>query len=174
MRERSEQLDHLSRIDALTGCYNRRHIDEQMHHHGSSATRSALAMAVLMFDIDHFKKVNDTEGHHAGDVILQQFVRRLQMCVRAGDVVGRWGGEEFVVIAPHTDLTGALLLGERARAAVSDEPFDLGDHQLSITVSVGCAAGPCAAEMLMKLADGALYESKGNGRNRVTAAEPVI
>ena len=172
LRERSEQLDRLSRIDPLTDCYNRRHIDEQMHHHGSAAIRQAQALSVLMFDIDHFKKVNDTEGHHAGDIVLQQFVKRLQRLVRASDIVGRWGGEEFVVLAPQTDLASALVLGERARAAVSDEPFDLGDHELWITVSVGCASGPRTAALLLEAADGALYESKANGRNKVTAAPP--
>ena len=170
LRERNEQLDQLSRIDALTGCYNRRHIDEQLLHHGSFSIRYAQELSVLMFDIDHFKNVNDTQGHPAGDLVLKEFARRLSSVVRASDVVGRWGGEEFVIIAPHTDLNGATLLADRARVAVAAKPIDLGNAQLSITVSVGCASGIGQTSELMHSADTALYRSKTEGRNRVTAA----
>jgi two-component system cell cycle response regulator len=129
---------------------------------------------VLMFDIDHFKSVNDTEGHPGGDVVLQEFARRLQATVRADDLVGRWGGEEFIVIAPHTDLDGAMLLGERARRAIANTPFDIGDHVRGVTVSVGCAAGSTAGQQLVRAADIALYTSKSNGRNQVTPASPDL
>jgi len=173
LRERNDQLDLLSRIDPLTGCYNRRHIDEQLLRYGSSARRRAQPMAVLMLDIDHFKRVNDTEGHPGGDSVLQQVVHRLQSAVRADDVIGRWGGEEFVVIAPQTDMAGGMLLAERVRIAVGDTPMDLGDHTITVTVSVGCASGIDAGEALVAQADLALYQSKSGGRNRSTAAPPV-
>jgi len=172
LRERNDDLDRLSRIDPLTGCFNRRHVDDQMRFHGSLAARHNQPLAVLMFDIDHFKTVNDSEGHHAGDLVLKEFARRLQFAARQSDIVGRWGGEEFVVIAPQTDLASAVALAERARHAVADEPIVLADHGLCITVSVGCAAGVGSADALMQRADAAMYASKAAGRNRVTAAGP--
>ncbi|MEO5899961.1 MAG: diguanylate cyclase [Ilumatobacteraceae bacterium] len=173
LRERNDQLDRLSRIDPLTGCYNRRHIDEQLLRHASSARRRAQPMAVLMLDIDHFKRVNDTEGHPGGDIVLQQVVHRLQNAVRVDDLVGRWGGEEFVIIAPQTDLAGGMLLAERVRLAVADTPMDLGDHSITVTVSVGCASGIDDGTALLSQADVALYQSKSDGRNRSTAAAPL-
>jgi two-component system, cell cycle response regulator len=168
LRIRNEQLDRLSRVDGLTGLYNRRHIDEQLRNEIATAERHHQALAVLMLDIDHFKQVNDVEGHPAGDEVLRQFAARLAEVTRAGDIVGRWGGEEFVVIAPHTDRDGALGLGERIRAAVADQAMDLGDHTISVTVSVGCGIG-IEGGGLVERADAALYRSKHEGRDRVTA-----
>ena len=169
LRIRNDQLDKLSRIDGLTGLYNRRHIDEQLQKGLNIARRHDQPLAVLMLDIDHFKLINDVEGHPAGDRVLQEFARRLEAATRVGDVVGRWGGEEFIVIAPQTDMDGALQLGERIRAAVADEGMETGDHRVSVTVSIGCVVGLDAAE-LIDHADAALYRSKSEGRNRVTAA----
>lgn len=169
LRIRNDQLDKLSRIDGLTGLYNRRHIDEQLQKGLNIARRHDQPLAVLMLDIDHFKLINDVEGHPAGDRVLQEFARRLEAATRVGDVVGRWGGEEFIVIAPQTDMDGALRLGERIRAAVADEGMETGDHRVSVTVSIGCVVGLDAAE-LIDHADAALYRSKSEGRNRVTAA----
>jgi diguanylate cyclase (GGDEF)-like protein len=173
LRERNAQLDHLSRIDALTGCYNRRHIDEQLSHIGGSARRHAQPMALLMIDIDHFKRVNDMEGHLGGDLVLQQLVALLQSTVRAEDVVGRWGGEEFLVVAPQTDLAAGMALGERVRLVVAETPMNVGDHSIFVTVSVGCASGIDVAETLLQQADVALYRSKAAGRNRVSEATPA-
>lgn len=92
--------------------------------------------------------------------------------MRTEDVVGRWGGEEFIILAPQTDLPGAMLLGERARLADLNEPFDLGDRSICVTVSIGCTSGSIAPAALVKLADLALYRSKTEGRNRVTAEPP--
>jgi len=168
LRIRNDQLDALSRIDVLTGLYNRRHIDEQLRKEVSTAHRHDQPLAVLMLDIDHFKLVNDNEGHPAGDRVLQEFAARLRAVTRDGDIVGRWGGEEFVIIAPHTDISQALTLGERVRAAVADTPIDLGDHGLPITVSIGCVVGVGTPAELVEQADAALYRSKAEGRNRVT------
>jgi diguanylate cyclase (GGDEF)-like protein len=168
LRIRNEQLDRLSRVDGLTGLYNRRHIDQQLRKEVATAERHHQPLAVLMLDIDHFKRVNDVEGHPAGDQVLREFASRLTEVTRAGDVVGRWGGEEFIVIAPHTDLDGALGLGERIRAAVADTPMDVGDHTIAVTVSIGCGVGD-DGRALVERADAALYRSKSGGRNRVSA-----
>lgn len=172
---RNEQLDKLSRVDGLTGLHNRRHIDEQLRKEVSTARRHGQPLAVLMLDIDHFKNVNDREGHPAGDRVLQEFAARLLAVTRDGDVVGRWGGEEFIIIAPQTNVDQASILGERVRAAIADRPVDLGDRCLSITVSIGCAVGPGTPAELVAQADAALYRSKTEGRDRVTAASvPAI
>jgi diguanylate cyclase (GGDEF)-like protein len=166
---RNAQLDMLSRIDGLTGLYNRRHADEQLQKELSTADRHDQPLGVLMLDIDHFKRVNDVEGHPAGDQVLREFTARLRNVVRDGDVVGRWGGEEFIVIAPQTDMDGARRLGERIRAAAADTPIAVGDHTVAVTVSIGCAVG-LGRDDLVARADAALYRSKSEGRNRVTAA----
>ena len=170
LRLRNADLDRLSRIDGLTGLYNRRHIDEQLRKETASASRHDQPLAILMLDIDHFKKVNDTHGHPGGDIVLVECARRLQSIARDDDVLGRWGGEEFIIIAPQTDLDGALALGERVRAAIAENPIDLSDQKIAITVSVGCAAAIEPVKSLVAKADSALYRSKAEGRNRVTSA----
>jgi two-component system, cell cycle response regulator len=165
---RNEQLDRLSRVDGLTGLYNRRHIDQQLQNEIATAERYGEPLSVLMLDIDHFKRVNDVEGHPAGDQVLREFAARLTAATRAGDVVGRWGGEEFIVIAPHTALEGALGLGERIRASIAGQPMDVGDHTIEVTVSIGCGVG-LEGGGLVERADAALYRSKSGGRNRVSA-----
>lgn len=168
LQVRNDQLDKLSRIDPLTGLFNRRHIDEQLRKELSTAMRHQQEVGVLMLDIDHFKRVNDVEGHPAGDRVLQEFAARVLATVRVDDIVGRWGGEEFIVIAPQADMDGVLTLGERIRARVADEPIDLGDRTIAITVSIGCVIGR-DSDGLVDRADSALYRSKDEGRNRVTA-----
>jgi two-component system cell cycle response regulator len=167
---RNQQLDRLSRVDGLTGLFNRRHLDEQLQKAIDAGRRYDQPLAVLMLDIDHFKLVNDREGHPAGDRVLQEFARRLQATVRSGAIVGRWGGEEFLVIEPQTNVDDAVKLAERVRNAVAAEPVDLGDRSISITVSIGCTAGLKSPAELIEQADAALYRSKAEGRNRVTAA----
>lgn len=168
LRMRNAQLDALSRIDGLTGLFNRRHLDEQLQKECTTARRHGQPLAILMLDIDHFKLVNDSEGHPAGDRVLQEFASRLTASVRSGSIVGRWGGEEFLVIAPQTDVVEAGMLGERIRAAIADRAVNLGDHDIAVTVSIGCAVGVGASTALVELADAALYRSKAEGRNRVT------
>jgi diguanylate cyclase (GGDEF)-like protein len=170
LRMRNDQLDALSRVDALTGIFNRRHLDEQLVEAGKTASRSQQPLAIFMLDIDHFKQVNDGHGHPAGDHVLQEFARRLKATLRAGNVVGRWGGEEFLVIAPRTTEQEAMMLGERIRLSIADEPVDLGSVRLSITVSIGCGVGLKPSAELVALADAALYRSKAEGRNRVTVS----
>ncbi|MDT5083908.1 MAG: two-component system, cell cycle response regulator [Mycobacterium sp.] len=170
LRMRNDQLDQLSRIDALTGIFNRRHLDEQLVEAGKTAARNQQSLAIVMLDIDHFKQVNDSHGHPAGDQVLQEFARRLKATLRAGNIVGRWGGEEFLVIAPRTTPEEAMMLGERIRLSIADEPIDLGSVRLSITVSIGCGVGLKPSAELVAQADAALYRSKAEGRNRVTVS----
>jgi two-component system cell cycle response regulator len=170
LRLRNSELDLLSRIDGLTGLHNRRHIDETLEKVSASALRHSQPLSILILDIDHFKHVNDTYGHPGGDLVLVEFARRLRLVARVNDVVGRWGGEEFVIIAPQTDLEGALALGERARADIAADSIQVGDEQASVTVSVGCASGVEPAASLVAKADAALYRSKTSGSNRVTGA----
>jgi two-component system, cell cycle response regulator len=170
LRMRNEQLDQLSRIDALTGIFNRRHLDEQLAEAGRISSRNQFPLAIVMLDIDHFKQINDSHGHPAGDLVLQEFARRLKSTLRAGNILGRWGGEEFLIIAPRTTPDEAMMLGERLRLSIADQPIDLGSVRLSITVSIGCGVGMKASAELVALADAALYRSKAEGRNRVTVS----
>src|ERR1700722_3723240 len=171
LRERSAELDRMSRTDALTGLYTRRHLEERLREVDSAAVRYNQAVAVVMLDIDHFKRINDGEGHQGGDDVLREITRRFTQEVRGEDVVGRWGGEEFLVIVAHSDILGVHPLAERIRLAVADQPFVLRDHQRRVTISAGCAAGPPGdTEELIRRADAALYRAKDSGRNRVMVA----
>ncbi|MBV8690542.1 MAG: diguanylate cyclase [Actinobacteria bacterium] len=172
LRDRNAELETVSRTDALTGLYNRRHAAEHLVRHVSSARRHGLDLSVLMFDIDHFKAINDTYGHAGGDMALREFAARLSPTLRTEDIPARWGGEEFLVIAPMTSADGATALGERVRASIAGRPFSIGpDQTCVVTVSVGCAtiAGE-DADGLIGLADVALYRAKAAGRNQVVSA----
>jgi two-component system cell cycle response regulator len=178
LRERSAELDRMSRTDSLTGVFNRRHLDEELGRFISLADRRGDMVAVILFDIDYFKRVNDTHGHEAGDAVLKEFTRRIQTAIRTEDIlgrwgesmVGRWGGEEFLLVLPQTEIAGACVVGERVRSAVARAPFVVGDRHIDITVSGGCAAGTEAPAELIRSADAALYQAKETGRNRLVAA----
>ena len=170
LRERNAELEALSRTDTLTGLPNRRHLQEQLAGAAAAAERHHGTMAVLMVDIDHFKTVNDRFGHEAGDAVLRIVADRLTAASRTEDVVGRWGGEEFLVVAPSTDAAGARALGERLRAGAAAEPSPVADEHVSMTVSVGVAVGAGDVEATLREADAALYEAKAGGRNRVVCA----
>jgi diguanylate cyclase (GGDEF)-like protein len=173
-----DRLAQLSQIDALTGLPNRRQFDEALRRELVRARRSGQGLALLMIDIDHFKLLNDTLGHQAGDERLRDVAEALQACAaRATDVVARYGGEEFAAILPGASPTEAMTVAEAMRASV--EALALGSPAPDgrVTVSIGAArlteietdTGP----RLIERADGALYDSKRAGRNRVTAAWPV-
>jgi two-component system cell cycle response regulator len=172
LRTRNAELHLVSRTDALTGLPNRRHLAERLAEMGSASSRHHRPLGVLMLDIDHFKRVNDAAGHEAGDVVLCEFAHRLQRLPRMEDVVGRWGGEEFLALLPDTDLAGAQLLAQRTLAAIAAQPFALPDGTaLNITVSIGCAVDVTHdTDKLVARADSALYEAKTAGRNRVVCA----
>ena len=172
LRQRNAELDLMSRTDALTGLPNRRHMQDQLKAVASSACDEGAQFGLLIVDIDHFKVVNDTLGHASGDVVLRAIADRLAAACPRNVVAGRWGGEEFVVIAPRTDLAGAVALGERLRKAAAADQVSLGaGPHASITVSVGAAAGVADGESLLRLADAALFRAKRSGRNRVSTAD---
>jgi two-component system cell cycle response regulator len=172
LRQRNQELDHISRTDALTGLRNRRHVQEYLARLVSLARRTAEPIAVLVVDVDHFKLVNDRHGHDAGDTVLRQVAERMARSVRLEDMVGRWGGEEFLVVLPNTAVAGAAELAERLRQVVAEAPCQLGGGDaVQVTISIGCAASLTAdAGTLVRSADTALYEAKEAGRNRVVVA----
>lgn len=159
--------------DVLTGLYNRRHAIDRLKQEWGEAERGMRPLAVLMLDIDYFKAVNDCHGHDAGDDALRQVADTLRAVSRMSDVVCRYGGEEFLVIAPDTSLDGAVLLAERMRSAVAQRQLMLATQAVKLTVSLGVAVKGeriGSAERLLKAADEALYRAKQYGRNRVENA----
>ncbi|MEN6407270.1 MAG: GGDEF domain-containing protein [Thermoguttaceae bacterium] len=149
------------RTDPLTGVNNRRGLDDALNSQFALKTRYNATFAVAMFDIDHFKQVNDQQGHLHGDHVLQELAQLFDDSIRETDIVARYGGEEFVIVMPHTDLAGARIFAERLRARVQ--------QQLTITVSGGVASvrDGDTQETLIARADAALYSAKTDGRNRV-------
>jgi len=172
LRQRNEDLERISRTDALTGLRNRRHVEEYLAKLTSLARRNVEPIAVLVIDIDHFKSVNDEYGHDAGDAVLRQVAGRMLGSIRLEDMIGRWGGEEFLVVLPDTAAEGAAELAERLRGVVADEPCSLADGAtIRVTISVGCAASLTDdAGRLVRSADAAMYEAKQSGRDRVVVA----
>ena len=171
LRQRNVELDRMSRTDVLTGLYNRRHLDEELVRQQSEANRHHDPLCVLLLDIDHFKKINDTFGHPAGDLVLCRFADRLRAELRASDIAGRWGGEEFLIIMPRTDLQGALEVAERLRRATAASPLVTGVPSISATVSGGCVASRGEeADALLQSVDTCLYRAKDSGRNRIVTA----
>jgi diguanylate cyclase (GGDEF)-like protein len=174
-------------MDGLTRTFNKRHIEQaltQLIYHTACATydsRSrgeqgpAPALSILLFDIDHFKHYNDTNGHLAGDKLLHELAQTVQESIRKEDILGRFGGEEFLLILPNTTLAEALSTGNKIRVMIAARPFPFADHQPmgAITVSGGVAEYPhdgTDTASLQQAADAALYEAKRSGRNRVVAA----
>ena len=157
-----------ARTDVLTGLPNRRALDEDLARQMSQWKRHARPVSVLMIDIDHFKKFNDTYGHQAGDAVLQQVAGLLRKTMREADLVGRFGGEEFSAILPSTDATEACRAAERARTAIHTATFTHEGEMLHVSVSIGAAQClECEeADAFVKRADAALYTAKQAGRNR--------
>jgi two-component system cell cycle response regulator len=153
--------------DALTGLWNRRAILANLERELHRAGRESSAVAVALMDLDHFKRVNDTHGHLVGDEVLRETARRLGGAVRPYDFVGRYGGEEFLVVAPGLDRGGAPDLAERIRRVFADAPFVTSGPELPVTLSLGVVAVQGAAEVrdVLATADAALYEAKEAGRN---------
>lgn len=173
LNEANEKLYALAITDPLTGLHNRRHFFELARLEIASAERYQKPLSALMLDLDHFKQVNDTYGHLAGDLVLQAFAQRTLFCVREVDVVGRYGGEEFALLLPDTTLAGAMELAERLRETIGASPVAVEDVSVPITVSVGVTVFPLGSglscDKLFDRADQALYTAKEGGRNRVCA-----
>ncbi len=165
------RLYESSVLDALTGAFNRKHFNERLAGEVAYAKRHALPLSLLLFDIDHFKQINDTYGHLAGDDVLRTLAAVIKRTLRAEDVFARYGGEEFVIIARGTDEPRGHRFAERIRAVVERMSFDKAQPSLRVTVSIGisslaCCTGAATAEELLSLADARMYEAKSRGRNR--------
>ncbi|MEO8258698.1 MAG: diguanylate cyclase [Acidobacteriota bacterium] len=165
-----DTLRHQATHDGLTGLWNRAMVFDQLERELARARREGQSLAVIMADIDHFKHVNDVYGHAAGDAVLRETAMRLVAVPRSYDMVGRYGGEEFVLLLPSCGLVEAEIVAERVRRAVNDKPITVGMITLPVSVSLGVA---CAsnehdtAETVLIKADEAMYRAKAMGRNRV-------
>ena len=173
LRDNVQATIEMAVVDTLTGLNNRRFFDSNFPALVEQAARKGRPLSLMILDIDHFKRVNDTHGHDAGDQILKTFAARVRRVVRANDLVCRLGGEEFAVIMPETDLDIAKRVAERVRGVVERDLFTHAPDRppIVVTSSIGLAerGSRSNAEALLRSADMALYESKGAGRNRVTA-----
>jgi diguanylate cyclase (GGDEF)-like protein len=173
----NKRLRKLSITDGLTDLFNHRHIHELLHEEFERTRRSGEPLAVAMLDLDRFKLVNDTYGHPTGDVILYETARILRETAREIDMVGRYGGEEFVVILPGTDEEAAAQFAERVRESVSEYLFRDEANEVKMTVSGGVASFPGLdidhPDVLIKRADEALYAAKEGGRNRIVRASEI-
>jgi diguanylate cyclase (GGDEF)-like protein len=159
-----EQATH----DGLTGLLNRTGILEKLDDELSRAARTGTPVSVLMADLDLFKSINDTRGHLVGDAVLREAARRLKAAARRYDSVGRYGGEEFLIVLPGCNVFDAAIQGERMREAIGSMPFLAPSQPLRLTASLGVAcSSDCAPEVLVREADDALYLAKAGGRNRV-------
>lgn len=171
LREVNERLLFISRTDGLTGVDNRRHLEERLHEMYAHSARLGEPLSCVMVDLDNFKSVNDTYGHQAGDAVLQQLAELLKHEAREIDRVGRYGGEEFMLLLPDAVLDSAVTFAERVRKAIEENTFTFEGGTLRRTASFGVAAFPdphvTHCEALVKAADDALYVAKETGRNRV-------
>jgi two-component system cell cycle response regulator len=161
--------------DALTGLYNRRYMESHLATLAEQASARAKPLALMMIDIDYFKSINDGYGHDAGDDVLREFAVRIRKSIRGIDLACRYGGEEFVVVMPETDLGVAGMVAERIRRAIASNPFSVnsGNNRLDVTISIGLATLDTKGERIadvLKRADQALYRAKRDGRNRVVSA----
>ncbi len=170
---RSDEIFRLATLDSLTEAYNRRTFMELAERELARSRRARLPLGLMILDLDHFKQVNDNHGHLAGDAVLREIKSIADASLRQQDIFGRFGGEEFCVLTPDTDLEGTHILAERLRAAIEKHSIKLPDGKiLNITASIGVSAMPAGKDEveidnLIEFADLALYEAKKNGRNRV-------
>lgn len=174
--EEYKRLSELSLTDPLTGAYNRRALDTFLKARLSESTRHDIPVSCVMFDIDHFKNVNDSHGHHVGDVVLKDISDLVRGLCRQEDALIRYGGEEYLVILFHTPRDGAEIFGERVRESVAEHEFRSGDILMKITISGGIASKPeddlpAEPEAMIRLADRRLYAAKRNGRDQVVSSE---
>lgn len=169
-----DALKYQATHDPLTGVFNRRAILERLDEELSRAEREGKSITLAMIDIDHFKRVNDTYGHKAGDIVLSEVCHRIRDVIRrVFDTLGRYGGEEFLVIIPGTNELNGISICERIRRCVEEREIEISGDKINVTVSVGVVTSSTGktAEELIRLADEALYRAKVNGRNRVEVAK---
>jgi diguanylate cyclase (GGDEF)-like protein len=170
-----KKMQNLTVIDELTGLYNYRFFGSKLTDEIRRSDRYHQKMSLLMIDIDHFKEVNDSQGHQTGNIILQEIANVIKQSVRDVDIVARYGGEEFMVILPQTDLHDAKSIAERIRTQVENSYFSdaQGQRQIKVTVSIGVAIYPdgvLSANQLLEKVDQAMYLAKNQGRNRTCMA----
>jgi diguanylate cyclase (GGDEF)-like protein len=170
--EAKKKLEIQSRTDPLTGVLNRRAILSQIGYELSRAKRNNTHISISMLDLDHFKNINDTFGHLAGDAVLRECIHRVESAVRAYDSVGRFGGEEFIVVLPETNEADAFSVAERIRLRIAEKDANVDGISISFAISQGLATctGDESVDNLIAMADRALYRAKENGRNRVEKA----
>jgi two-component system cell cycle response regulator len=174
LRDNVQMSMELALTDPLTGLYNRRYMESHVTTLVDQALARGKPLALLVIDIDYFKAVNDVHGHDAGDAVLREFATRLKKSIRGIDLACRYGGEEFVIVMPETDMAVAAIVAERIRRRIASEPFVIGNGAtaLDVTISIGIAAlsgVEDSAALILKRADQALYRAKRDGRNRVVA-----
>jgi diguanylate cyclase (GGDEF)-like protein len=162
-----EEVQHLAITDGLTDTYNRRHFFELAEQEMNRARRYGHAVSAIMLDVDHFKQVNDTYGHAIGDQVLRTVAERCRESIRDIDILGRYGGEEFAIILPATDLSGAHSVAERLRRSIADVPIPTERDDVTITISLGVASNAQDVAALVNRADAAMYAAKQAGRNCV-------
>lgn len=180
----NEMLKYIGLTDSLTGVYNRRYIDRRLLEEIGRARRQNYCISCMYIDIDHFKLVNDTHGHQGGDEVLREVAQRIRTELRRSDALGRFGGEEFVVLLIDADLDSATFVAERIRASIAGTMFDLpGSAQAWVSVSIGVASLEAdaallpietVAQQLVAHADQALYQAKAGGRNKVISWQAQI
>jgi len=167
-----QELYNMGHLDALTSAYNKRHLLDRLQGEFSFAKRKGVPLSLIMFDIDHFKQVNDTYGHLAGDFVLMRLGKLSQSIIRDEDLFARYGGEEFTIVLKDTDKEGAHILAERLRRLVAEHEFKFENKVIPVTISIGVATlnnGSYENDTsLIASADKCLYTSKNGGRNRVT------
>jgi diguanylate cyclase (GGDEF)-like protein len=166
-----EELRTRASRDSLTNLWNHAAILEILDQELARAKREQKPLGVIMADLDHFKRINDTHGHLAGDAVLQLAARNLQAALRPSDAIGRYGGEEFLIVLPGCDVPSLARLSERLRESIALSPIISSKYSISLTISIGSASNPAGivtdGTTLLHAADGALYRAKRNGRNRV-------
>ncbi|MBL4760305.1 MAG: GGDEF domain-containing protein [Mariprofundaceae bacterium] len=182
LKETKKDLEYQANHDALTGLYNRRYVMGQLQHELGQAIRYGFECSLVLIDLDYFKRVNDTHGHVVGDLVLKQVAHELQKNVRAADVLGRWGGEEFIVLVPHTNVADAQLATQQWLACIQKEPVVLASGEvLNISFSAGvaslCVEGEKNVqqhiEILLEEVDRHLYKAKDCGRACVVGSKDV-
>ncbi len=167
-----EEIYRLTIVDGLTQIHNKRYLCEALERELIRGRRHSRDLSVMMFDIDHFKRINDMHGHLAGDFVLKELAQLVQSRIRRDELFARYGGEEFCIILPETALEGAVELGDRLRQHIAEHTFVFQKDKIHATISIGCAlmnADDRSGPELLQRADERLYEAKNSGRNRVCA-----
>ncbi len=163
---KNRELERLSTTDHLTQSYNRLKTDELIRVEIDRARRYQRDLSIIMIDIDHFKEVNDQHGHQAGDLVLKEVVNIIKVNMRNTDFLGRWGGEEFLIVCPETDLASAYVVAEKLRQKIEEFNFSVVKHKTA-SFGVACLTPEDNEENLIRKADESLYFAKNNGRNRI-------